>query len=52
VPKKPQHVTQVGSPFIQEQHREPYVEEDGRKMTRHPSALAGELDPGVECLVA
>ena len=51
MPKKRLHVTQVGTALVEEQRR-------GRMPKWmsgndwHPSSLARELDPGVECLVA
>ena len=51
MPKEGLHVTQVGSALVEQQRR--------RRMPkgmcgndRHPCTLAGELDPGVERLVA
>jgi hypothetical protein len=41
----------VGTALVEEQHRGRMPKGMGRN-DRHPSALAGEFDPGVECLVA
>ena len=49
--KKGLHVTQVGSALV-EQQRRGRMPKGMSGNDRHPSALAGELDPGVECLVA
>jgi len=51
MPKEGLYVTQVGSALVEQQRRRGMPKGMGGN-DRHHGALAAELDPGVECLVA